>query len=582
MAVRKIKAKNPARPKKASPAAATAAGFQTTTFGQEIAQPALFGVRLPYNPFSSAFLDPLKLGNILNGAAMMSAPWDYAQMAEVLEEKDLTYRNLIGQRKMAVTSLPLIVEAYDGTPEAQSVADAVDEMLQSDCVQSALINVADAISKGMSAQEIVWSTDGPLWTPAEIISRPMWHFEYSRADGRTLFLRPTQFGEPPIAIVPGKWIIHQPVLKTGSPIRSGLAFIACWSWLLKSMAEKDWVIFCEIFGQPIRTGKYKKGTRAEDIAVLRQAVQSIGTDMAAVFEESMQIEFINAAKNGGGPALYREFCEYQNDQLSKLILGQTLTSGTGDGKGSYSLGKVHKHVLDTIVKSDARELAATIRRDLVTTFVKLNFGENTPVPGVYFQLIESTDLVGLATSLEKLTNVGLEVPQDWVREQYGIPHPAEGDKLLAPITAAGLPSALKTPGEAGATDAPAKTGPDAEALPDTKPNTTGAEYTADGISSSVAHSRGCPVHSHSLAHLGEDKIDGLVSVLFGEWEETISAPIKDYLTKAVEHATSADDMAERLKKAVKHMPRDIYDEVVRKTAVARAKVRLAGQSGAEI
>ncbi len=590
MASRKIAAKAapkvsaPAKPKATKKPPAQVAGFSTATFTQEIAQPALFGVRLPYNDFNTAFLDPLKLANILNGAAMLSTPWDYAKMAEVMEEKDLTYRNLIGQRKMAVTSLPLISEAFDGTPQSQAVADAVGEMLQSDCVQGALINIADAVSKGMSANEIVWDTTGSTWVPSEIIYRPMFHFEYSRDDGRTIFLRPMQFGQPPILLQPGKWIVHQPVLKSGSSIRSGLAFIACWAWLLKSMAEKDWVIYCEVFGQPIRTGKYKKGTREQDIAVLRKAVQSIGTDMAAVFEEGMEIEFISAAKGGaGGPALYKEFCEYLNAQLSKLILGQTLTSGDGDGKGSYSLGKVHKHVLDTIVKSDARELAATIRRDLVEPFVRLNFGADTPLPNVYFQLIESTDLVGLATALEKLTNAGLEVGQDWVREQYGIPHPDEGDKLLAPITAMGLPAALKTPvdGEgAEAGDQPKTTKGDDDATP-AKPKNPAkkGEIDEDGA---VAHGRsGCPVHSHSLAHLAEDKIDGLVSSLFGEWEQT-SKPLRDYLTDAVANCTTAEDMAHKLKTAIHRMPQSLYASVIKQTAVARAKVRLAGQSGAEV
>ena len=47
-------------------------------------------------------------------------------------------------------------------------------------------------------------------------------------------------------------------------------------------------------------------------------------------------------------------------QIQKVVLGQTLTSGT-DGKGSYALGQVHENVRGDKLKSDIRLVTPTLQ-----------------------------------------------------------------------------------------------------------------------------------------------------------------------------------------------------------------------------
>ena len=56
-----------------------------------------------------------------------------------------------------------------------------------------------------------------------------------------------------------------------------------------------------------------------------------------------------------------------------LVGGQTLTTQPGDS-GSCSLGQVHNLAREDIERSDGRQLAATIRRDLVIPIVTLDHG----------------------------------------------------------------------------------------------------------------------------------------------------------------------------------------------------------------
>jgi phage gp29-like protein len=62
------------------------------------------------------------------------------------------------------------------------------------------------------------------------------------------------------------------------------------------------------------------------------------------------------------------------------LLGQTLTSGTGDGKGSYALGRVHADTMQTLISTDVGSLAHCLRRDLLAPWALYNKGNRNLAP----------------------------------------------------------------------------------------------------------------------------------------------------------------------------------------------------------
>ncbi|WP_285074305.1 phage portal protein family protein, partial [Kingella kingae] len=65
-----------------------------------------------------------------------------------------------------------------------------------------------------------------------------------------------------------------------------------------------------------------------------------------------------------------EWCE---KSATRLILGQTLTSGA-DGKASTNaLGQIHNEVRRDLLVSDAKRLAQTINQQLIEPFLRVNF-----------------------------------------------------------------------------------------------------------------------------------------------------------------------------------------------------------------
>jgi phage gp29-like protein len=135
-------------------------------------------------------------------------------------------------------------------------------------------------------------------------------------------------------LAPFKFITHITRAKAGLPIRGGLARIAIWCYLFKNYVLKDWVVFAEVYGQPMRLGKYGPGATENDKAALLRAVANIGTDAAAIIPESMAIEFVESRGGGQKPhEMYQKFCEYLDKLLTIGVLGQELTISFRSARG---------------------------------------------------------------------------------------------------------------------------------------------------------------------------------------------------------------------------------------------------------
>ena len=56
--------------------------------------------------------------------------------------------------------------------------------------------------------------------------------------------------------------------------RTGMMCVCAWMYLFKNYAVKDWVAFAEVFGMPLRIGKYEPGATKADREALIQAETS--------------------------------------------------------------------------------------------------------------------------------------------------------------------------------------------------------------------------------------------------------------------------------------------------------------------
>jgi len=425
----------------------------------EQAAPEFIGVRSIYAvEHPEIGLTPNKLAGILRQAEM-GDPYFYFEVAEAMEEKDLHYYSVLHTRKAAVNALEISVQAASAGKEDVYAADLVREVLiDGECdLPEAFSDILDALGKGVSATEIIWDTQGEQWYPTAFKWRdPRW-FWFDWISGEQLLVRslrsegkpfeapfqvreqqtPTggtigiQPGSQPLA--PFKFITHFGKAKSGLPIRGGLARIAAWAYLFKNYVLKDWVTFAEIYGQPYRVGKYGPGATAADKSALLRAVASIGTDAAGIIPDSMLIEFVQS-QTRASVDLYERLCDFVDRQMSKGILGQTLTTELPKGGGSRAAAQVHQNVAEWISRADGKHLASSANRDVVRPIVELNIpGPHKHYPKLTIGFPDQDDLKEFSDSVTVFIDRGMQVSEKQVRDKFGLQTPSEGERVLHPL-----------------------------------------------------------------------------------------------------------------------------------------------------
>lgn len=412
---------------------------------REIAAPTLMGVRGFWSDVVAAGLSPERLASILK-ASINGDHRAYLQLAEDMEERDLHYAAVLGVRKRALSGIAPVVEAPKGVTVDAKIMDAVEALTRASAFRRLVADLLDGLSKGYSVCEIMWTSRDGLWQPAEYRHRnPAW-FTFDSISHTSL--RIAEDGTiDGVEIPPAKFVAHVPQLKTGLPIRGGLARLAAWGFLFKRFSLQNWATFCDIYGMPLRVGKYHAGATSEERRSLLRAVTQIATDAGAIIPESMEIEFIDAKPGAQHP--FEGLARYCDEQLSKAVLGQTMTSDNGS---SQSQAAIHNEIRIELLEDDSAQMSATIARDLVSWFVALNFGENAPRPDVLFPVQKPEDINALSTALEKLVPLGLKVSQSQVRERLGLSAPDDDEDALTPPRQAEPPE----PTEPGKTRGPLK------------------------------------------------------------------------------------------------------------------------------
>lgn len=391
----------------------------------EIARPAQTGLRSVWQWRPLASMTPAMVADVLRRAAMGDAH-DFLLAADDIAEKDLHYRAVLQTRTLAAMGLPIDIQPWDDSAPAKRAADLVREVLREGDLARLVGILMDAVAKGYAVAEIVWDTSGSVWYPREILRREAHWFTFDRDTGR--LLRLVDGSADGQAVPPYRFILHEPPLAAGIPLLGGVARSALWAWVFKSYALRDWARFVELFGQPIRVGKYHHGASPDDVAVLKQAAFSLGSDAAAVIPQEMVLELVESGSKSASADLYHMLIDYLDKQVSKAVLGQTMT--TDDGS-SMAQARVHAEVRADILRADAAALADTLTRDLIGPIVRLNLGEDAPLPVLRLLVEEPEDMTALADQVVKLSQAGLPIPQSWVREKFGIPEAAPDDPVLA-------------------------------------------------------------------------------------------------------------------------------------------------------
>ena len=379
-----------------------------------------------YQLYPRKGMTPGKLANIMREADA-GYPQRQVELFSELPEADGHILSLTETRQLALRRLDYsIIPASEESKDADIAAFCQDVIDGLEDFDDLLDTLADATLQGWAMVELGWESSSGQAVISEWEAIPQGR---TRWDERGIPRLGTDAEITRGVEIPAFKVAYHTRRRRGLATRQGLMRTVSWWWLFKSFGIKDWSAYSEIFGMPLRVGRYGQGASKDDIDKLAQALIAMGTDGSAVIPESAKIEFVEATKSAGTP-VYERLANYCDATCSKAILGQTLTSDVGK-IGSYGAAKVHDEVRKDLRDADANGIAKTARAQLLRPLVIYNYGPDTAVPWFKYDLEDPEDQSEKVKIIDKLVERGLRVPTAHVYEVFSIPAPAKGEEVLS-------------------------------------------------------------------------------------------------------------------------------------------------------
>ncbi|MCC2819062.1 MULTISPECIES: DUF935 domain-containing protein [Enterocloster] len=408
--------------------------------GPIMAAVAIRDVNDKFSSYPSDGLTPVKLARIFKEADA-GDPFRQMELFEEMEGKDTHLFSQLQTRKLAVTGLDWEVQPFSQDGTDQEIAAFVEEQLKElDGFSDNLMDILDAIGKGISFQEIEWEyRDGHVVVGnIEYVHQKKFYYD-TLTDA--LMLRTEAFPGG-IPLPENKFIVHRYKARSGHPSRYGVLRVVAWMYLFKNYDLKDWVSFCEVYGMPLRLGTYDATASEKDKAALMDAIVRMGTDAAGIVPSGTDIRFIESNKQSSVD-IYERLARFCDEQMSKAIVGQTLTSDSG---GSYAQSKTHNDVRKDLTEADCKAVMETVRRDLIRPLVEFNFGVRAHVPYFVLNATDTDDLKETAEIVNTLAAAGLEIPKSWLYKKFNIPAPEKGEETIGQAPAAPGKQGMGQPG----------------------------------------------------------------------------------------------------------------------------------------
>ena len=258
----------------------------------------------------------------------------------------------------------------------------------------ACAHLLDSTLYPVSVVEKVFRREGNGYAIDKLVVVPYQLLDFRGLDGKLRIRKQGEDGrpleeyyEPPD---PDRYVFHRGNLLStpdqfGGPMRS----ILFWS-LFMYMNREWWVRFLDRFGTPYPVGKFQEGDEGSR-RLLNQAFALATRLGGLVVTRSTDIE-LHEAKTSNADA-FKVFHNLACDEISKLIVGQTLSSNsrsTGLGSGVAAL---QAQVREDIRMFDSVMLLETIKDQLIRQLLDVN-GIQSDIPNMIWGSQSTADLKG--------------------------------------------------------------------------------------------------------------------------------------------------------------------------------------------
>lgn len=318
----------------------------------------------------------------------------------------------LNKRKLAVLGDPLNISAVDDQPDHEETVrllklsvkhtDGLDMAAPVHLLDSALypVSVCEKVFKPSKKPGLRYELEQLIPVSHELLdfTTGTLHIKEINENGH-----PTgQIYKPD----PSRHVIHRGHLLStpdnfGGPFRA----LVFW-WLLSTQGRDWWSRYLERYGSGFLIGRYDQNDD-DSRRILEGAFQYATTIGGLVVTRETQVEIAQANTASTGEA-YEKFIAVCNREISKIILGQTLSAeaqSTGLGSG---VSKAHEKVRSDYRDFDALSLASTLKNQVYDQLADIN-GLNTDHYQIYFGEVDTEEAEISGDLVQSLSQAGLQL-----------------------------------------------------------------------------------------------------------------------------------------------------------------------------
>ncbi len=323
-----------------------------------------------------------------------------------------------------------VVESADDSATAKKAAElcdlAITTMEEHDefPLENSLGQIQEAALRGHRALEVKWQYTKNGFVPEFLRDIPNRRLIHDGVCWRLLTLSNPDIG---IAFPDRKILMATHMASTDNPYGEALLSRCYWPYMFKHSGLTWWVTLAEKHGIPWIVGKLGDTADEEPRRDLLNKLVALVMDAVAVLPKGADLDI--KGLQGVTPEVHERLIRISNSEMSKVLVGQTLSTEMDQKGGSRAAAETHSGLRDEIVEADSKLVARVMNR-LFAWISQINFGIAVPAPK--FKWVEenkpSRDWAFVAEKAIK--NMPGKVPVRWAWEKFGIPEDMENEEML--------------------------------------------------------------------------------------------------------------------------------------------------------
>ncbi len=387
------------------------------------------------------YYNPLRALTLVRAVSLIEAAqrgmfaelqWLYSK----IEGSDATLMALIERRTSALIALDHNFKTLpaDKLPPGASATLAEDQAAALRHAYDGLDNLREAIEflalasfRGFSHLEKIYdepakrrngetaSADTPTHRHTDTSSLRIVHLEPVE---QWHWVRPRRYGPWLYNAAATQTVLGQPVDAARFIIREAprpINRVALIAFIRKSLSQKDWDAFIEIFGLPGAVVIGPPGVPQGSETLYQTAAENVAKSASGYLPNGSSVEFSDAPR---GASPFREHLRYHEEQLILAGTGGLLTMLAQSGSGTLA-GSAHQETFEIIAKAEALKLSEVFQKQFDAETLERHFPGQPRL--AYFEIAanQETDVSTIVDHAAKLSQAGYRVQRDALAEKTG-------------------------------------------------------------------------------------------------------------------------------------------------------------------